>query len=113
MPFFGNSPHFCNPDGYVCSCRVPYSSPCLVVVQVGQIAKISALLAGIHKLSSKHPAKFHIVAAASPMPVWPSRTSAPVVTGAGLNCSLGAGTSHSVCDACTCDSKHKRSLAAT
>lgn len=63
----------------------PHRSAGLVVVQVGQVAQVSAPLAGVRKLAREHPAKLHVVAAAPPVPVGPPGTSASIIACAGLN----------------------------
>lgn len=57
----------------------------LIVVQVCQVAQVPAPLAGVHELAGEHPAKLHVVAAAPPVPVGPSGTSASIITCARLN----------------------------
>lgn len=63
----------------------PHHPAGLVVVQVREVAQISALFARVHKLAAEHPAKVHIVTAAPPVPVRPSWTSAAVITCARFN----------------------------
>lgn len=91
----------------------PYHSACLVVVEVGEVAQVSALLARVHKLTAEHPAKVHVVAAAAPVPVGPSRPSAAVVARARLNGPFGTGARHSMGDSCAGDGEYERRLSAT
>lgn len=90
-----------------------YHSAGFVVVQVGEIAKISAPLAGVHKLVAEHPAEIHVVAAASPVPVQPSRASATIIASARLNGPFWAGSGHSMGHSCAGNGKYKCRLSAT
>lgn len=81
-------------------------------MQVGEVAQIPASFAGVHKLPAEHAAKVHVVAAASPVPVRPPRSSAPVVAGAGLDGPLGTRASDRVGHPGAGDGKHERGLSA-
>lgn len=91
----------------------PYHSACFIVVQVGEVAQISAPLTRVHKLTAEHPTKLHVVTAAPPMPVWPTGTSTTIIACTRLNGALWAGSGHSMGHSCAGNGKYKCRLTAT
>lgn len=89
-----------------------YNSPSLIIVYINEVPQVTAPLTGVHKLPCKHPAKVHIVATASPVPVWTPWPSSPVVTGARLDRAFRTGSCHRMGNTSTCDGEHKCRLSA-